>query len=95
MDLEYYLYLTKGKGASPCTIHFKDGRIEEGVYLGESPNINDLGMVIRMTGETRKTYEHIGISDPNPNFVSGDTLEIKDNKIGIRISSIESIEFKN
>lgn len=94
MDLEYYLHLTKGKGSKPCTIRFNDGRIEEGVYLGECPNINDLRMVIRMTGETRKAYEHIGISDPNPNFVSGDTLEIKDNTVGARISSIESIEFK-
>lgn len=93
MDLEHYLHLTKGKGSKPCTIRFKDGRIEEGVYLGECPNINDLGMVIRMTGETRKKYEHIGISDLNPNLESGDTLEIKDNKVGVRISAIESIEF--
>ena len=95
MNLEYYLHLTKGKGSKPCTIRFKDGRAEEGVYLGETPNINDIGMIIRMTGETRKKYENIGISDPNPNFACGDTLEIKDNKVGVRITAIESIEFND
>ncbi len=93
MDLENYLMLTKSRKNKPCTIQFKDGRVEGGVYEGESPNINDLGMVVRMTGETRKRFEHIGVSDPNPDLASGDTLEIKDNKISLRISSIESIKF--
>lgn len=95
MDLENYLMLTKGTKNKPCTIRFKDGRIEGGVYQGESPDINDLGMVIRMTGETRKRYENVGVSDPNPDFESGDTLEIKDNKISLRVSSIESIKFND
>ncbi len=95
MDLENYWMLTKGRKNKPCAIQFKDGRVEEGVYQGESPDINDLGMVIRMTGETLKRYEHVGISDPNPNFAAGDTLEIQDNKISLRISSIESIDFND
>ena len=95
MDLENYLILTKGRKNKPCFIQFKDGRVEEGVYQGESLDINDLGMVIRMTGETRKRYENIGISDPNPDFEAGDPTEIKDNKISLRISSIESIDFND
>ena len=66
MDLDVYLSLVKGKGNAPCTIRFNDGRIEEGVYLGESPKISDLGMVIIPTGESRKRYKYVGISDPNP-----------------------------
>ncbi len=95
MDLDIYFAQTKGMKNKPCTITFKDGRVEEGIYQGESPDTNKLNMVIRMTGDTRKEYEHIGISDPNPDLASGDTLEIKDNKIGLSISSIASIDFND
>lgn len=95
MDLDDYLHITNGKKNRTCKVRFKDGREEEGVYLGESHPMQDLGMVIRMTGQTWKTYANVGISDPNPTDVGLDALEIKDNKISLLIESIEAIEFDN
>ncbi|MDE6498983.1 MAG: hypothetical protein K2L21_10025 [Muribaculaceae bacterium] len=93
MHLDEYFQLTKGKKNKPCTITLKDGSTEEGTYLGETPGLEELGMVIRATGKSREKYENVGVSDPNPDFTSGDTLEIKENTISVRISAIESIEF--
>lgn len=91
MDIDIYLSLVKEKCNKPCTIRFKSGHIEEGVYLGESPNLRDLGMKIRPMGESRKRYQNIGISDPNPQKELGDTLEVKN--LSLLISEIDSINF--
>lgn len=91
MDIDVYLSLVKGKRNKPCIIRFNDGRIEEGVYLGESPALKDLGIVVRPTGESRKRYQHVGISDPNPKIELGDTLEVTN--LSLLISTIDSIEF--
>ena len=93
MHLDEYLQLTKGKKNKPCTITLKNGSTEDGVYLCETPGLEELDIVIRATGKSREKYQYVGVSDPNPDFTSGDTLEIKENKISLRISSIESIEF--
>lgn len=94
MDIKTYLSLVEDYKGKQCTIYLEDGQIEEGVFMGES-NVDKLGMVIKMTGETRKKYEHIGISDPNPRGHNLETLDIRDNKISILISAIKSIEFKD
>ncbi|MBD5252365.1 MAG: hypothetical protein HDS49_04990 [Bacteroides sp.] len=91
MDLDVYLSTVKGRENKPCTIYFEDGRVEEGVYLTESPNLDLLMMVIRPTGKTREVYEHVGVSDPNPDIKQGDSLGFKN--LGVRISSIGSIKF--
>lgn len=92
MDLDEYFALVKGNENKPCVITFKDGRVEEGAYIAESPNISNLGMVIRPMGKTRETYENVGISDPDPKFELGDTLEVKN--LSLSISAINSIEFR-
>lgn len=92
MDIDIYYSIVKEKRGKQCKIFVKAVPEIEGVYLGESNEGNQFSMVVRPTGDTSKQYEYIGVSDPNPDFENGDTLEIK-NKIGVLVSAIDDIQF--
>lgn len=95
MHIDCYYLAVKDKVNHPCIIHYNLGQTEEGVYLKEKAGKNGLVMVIRLTGESKKRYEDVAISDDTAYIAEIDTLEIKDNQVAVRIADIKSIEFKD
>lgn len=94
MKIEEYLALVKDQENKSCTVIFDNGLVEEGYYLGESPAITDINMVIKLSGKSREKYEHIGVT-PSLNPSKEEIPSKVGDKIGLRISLLFDTKTQN